>query len=72
MNVQTFDAAIFKYLETLTKREEKRYAAAFAHAMVAFLGDSDKAAMETIDSARGIRAGRSARIRREIVQRGIC
>jgi len=66
------DNAIATYIKSLPKRDEQAYAAAFAHWLIAFAGDSDKAAMETIERAKGIRAGRSARIRRELVQRGVC
>ncbi len=66
------DQQISKFIASLPKREEQSYAAAFAHHLIAFHGDSDKAAMETIDRAKGIRPGRSARIRRELVQRGVC
>ncbi len=66
------DAQIAKYISALPKREEQAYAAAFAHWLVVLHGDSDMAAMETIDRAKGIRPCRSARIRRDLVERGVC
>jgi hypothetical protein len=60
------------YIMGLPKREERAYAAAFAHWLVVTLGDHERAAAESLDRATGIRAARLARIQRDLIQRGVC
>jgi hypothetical protein len=66
------DREMALYILGIANREDRAYAAAFAHWMVETHGDHERAAFESVDRAKGIRPTRIAKIQRDIIQRGIC